>query len=84
MALLGKEENVFNTCYCGSQASYPHSHDCPYPLFRASEREEDKWLQARADLRADVDRIAADKAASPFFNSGTYRSDYRTGERAQV
>ena len=37
-----------NICWCGAMAGYLHSADCPYPLFRGSDAEIDKWLDARA------------------------------------
>lgn len=40
-----------NLCLCGAQASYPHHPACPRPLFRASERDEDRWwIEYRANL----------------------------------
>lgn len=48
---------MFNLCYCGSAAGYPHAADCPYPLFRATESEEDRWFAAREAL--------ADRTAEP-------------------
>ncbi len=48
---------------------------------------EEDWREALERTRAKVDElrtneIAADKAAAPFFSSDTWRSDYRTDERA--
>jgi precorrin-3B methylase len=50
-----------NFCMCGSQAGYPHEHDCPYPLYNCrSEEREREWLKARERLlanRAEQERL---------------------------
>ena len=40
-----------NICYCGSQAGYPHALDCPYPLFRGSERDVEEWERERERIQ---------------------------------
>lgn len=57
-----------NICYCGAQASYPHAADCPYPLFRGSDAEGERWDRARDTLREElraepVDPLAFDEGA---------------------
>lgn len=49
-----------NICLCGSEAGYPHAHDCPRPLFRCGEAEEARWLAERERLR----RLNADAEAA--------------------
>ena len=43
-----------NICMCGTQASYPHAPDCPYPLFRGSQADQKAWESARQQLRCQV------------------------------
>jgi hypothetical protein len=46
-----KEEDM-NICMCGYQpGAARHAEDCPYPLFRGSERDEDAWMDAREEKR---------------------------------
>jgi hypothetical protein len=53
---------MFNVCYCGKQAGYPHAPDCPYPLFRGTDEDVARWentrralLDARAEAAATQD-----------------------------
>ena len=50
-----------NVCYCGAMAGFPHADDCPYPLFRGTPAQENKWYNDQSDLRA---WIASGKDAS--------------------
>lgn len=36
-----------NICMCGSEATYPHAPDCPFPYYGMSEKLQQKWLNAR-------------------------------------
>ena len=38
-------------CMCGSQRSYPHSWDCPWPNFNGTDRRDQDWLIDRDKLR---------------------------------
>ena len=40
-----------NICYCGQEAGYPHAATCPYPLFRATNNQEEAWYSAREERR---------------------------------
>lgn len=40
-----------NICHCGAQSGYPHSPDCPYPLYRGSEAAVEAWQDARTAKR---------------------------------
>jgi hypothetical protein len=40
---------MFNICQCGSQSSYPHAEDCPYPYFFQDEKGVAKWRAAHAN-----------------------------------
>lgn len=42
---------MFNVCMCGAGAGYPHESDCPFPLYRASAAQEQRWLDAREVIR---------------------------------
>lgn len=39
-----------NICMCGTQAGYPHTQDCPRPLYRGSEADQEQWERERASL----------------------------------
>ncbi len=45
---------MFQICLCGTQPGYQHAADCPYPLYRCTEKEEDKWEDARKAKAADL------------------------------
>ena len=55
-----------NICYCGAQAGYPHRDECPYPLFRATPAEEDRWelkRQERLEAIAAANKLIATASA---------------------
>lgn len=41
---------MLNLCYCGTQDGYPHTPDCPRPLFRASDQQAARWQEERDEL----------------------------------
>jgi hypothetical protein len=45
-----------NVCGCGAQAGYPHAPACPYPLFRGSEQDWDKWERALGVRMAELEK----------------------------
>lgn len=45
---------MLNVCYCGKQAGYPHAPDCPYPLFRGSDEEVERWENTRQAMLAPL------------------------------
>lgn len=50
--------NNNNFCLCGTQAGYLHKADCPYPLYRADEKEQVTWDKARRKLHQNEHRQA--------------------------
>jgi hypothetical protein len=46
-----EERYDMNICLCGTQAGYPHDKLCPYPLYRGSEEQEQRWLHKWKDKR---------------------------------
>lgn len=48
---------TFQVCLCGTAPGYPHAKDCPWPQYRATAEQEEKWDEARehlADKLADL------------------------------
>lgn len=64
---------MLNICMCGTQAGYPHDPSCPYPLFRASDEDAEKWAREYTALKfpqpapvvriVDIDTRLAEAAA---------------------
>ena len=52
---------MMQVCLCGTQPGYRHEPDCPYPLFRGSDTQQDMWYAAREAAR---ERIAAYREAA--------------------
>lgn len=46
---------MWNICCCGAEAGYPHASDCPYPLYRGTEAQYDRWLAARFARREGIE-----------------------------
>ena len=44
---------MLNLCYCGTQDGYPHTPDCPRPLYRASTRMAEDWQRERDALQRE-------------------------------
>lgn len=54
-----------NFCMCGVQAGYPHYAECPYPLFRGTEQDEQKWMEAKTRKGKAMLRITISPMINP-------------------
>lgn len=54
-----------NFCLCGAEAGYLHAADCPRPLYRCSESQQEKWERDRQALKQeatnDLDPVHPDR-----------------------
>ena len=50
-------------CLCDAMPGYPHTADCPYPLYRGSRRMVEDWYRERDRIRAERARIKAAKSS---------------------
>ena len=39
-----------NICMCGTQAGYPHPASCPFPLFRGTDADVERWSREAAEV----------------------------------
>lgn len=63
-----------NLCLCGAQDGYPHYPDCPYPLFRATEAQEETWVNCYEAIKAKqqaTQRILDRRAAAGLLDADT-------------
>jgi len=35
-------------CCCGAEVGYRHRTDCPYPLYRCTEKQYEQWIKAKS------------------------------------
>ena len=53
-----------NICVCGAQPGYWHTEDCPYPLYRGTQKQIDAWQAAREVRRLKLAETKAREDAA--------------------
>ena len=68
-----------NICLCGAEATYPHAADCPWPQYRCTDAQADRWQEARAALRDSADFFAPPEEQRTLYQEGACKPGWVEG-----